>query len=358
MLTSALAIILVLGALIFFHELGHFLLARLFGIGVKTFSLGFGPKIWGFTAGKTQYRLSLVPLGGYVQLAGESQEDGIPEGFTEKECFMIRPPWQRMFVVGAGPIFNLVLAWLIYWGLFLSYGQMELIPKIGTIAENSPALSSGIKPGDLVLKINQKDITYWGELAETIRTSNGQSLALIIDRSGIKQSITVTPRLETRKNLFGEEVKTPMIGISPSGETVTIPLNFFSAGYIGLTQTKTVIALTIEGLIKLVERVLPLDTLGGPIMIAQLVSQQAERGLADVLALTALLSINLGLLNLLPIPVLDGGHLLFYTIETIFRRPLSQRWQQITIRIGLGFLLCLMALAVYNDLARIFTSSN
>jgi regulator of sigma E protease len=355
---STIAIVLVLGILIFFHELGHFLMARLMRIGVSTFSLGFGPKLWGFTSGKTQYRLSAVPLGGYVKLVGESRDTPVPEGFVEEESFILRPPWQRMIVVAAGPIFNFILAWMIYFGLFWAMGQAEILPTIGTIVDGSPAQEAGIRQGDRITDVGGSRIRNWTELATTIRTSEGEELRFTLERDGSRMTLEVKPRVDVQKNIFGEEIKVPLIGISPAGDMVYTPLGPFDAAGAGLVQTWELIKLTVQGIVKLVERIIPLDTIGGPIMIAQLVSEQAHRGLADVLALTALISINLGLLNLLPIPVLDGGHILFYAIESVTGRPLSEKWQQITIRIGLALLFALMALAVYNDLARVFTSPN
>ncbi|MFW6323512.1 MAG: RIP metalloprotease RseP [Desulfovibrionales bacterium] len=355
---SIIAIVLVLGLLIFFHELGHFLIARSFGMGVSKFSLGFGPKLWGFQPGKTEYRLSAIPLGGYVKLVGESKDAEIPENFTEEESFSGRPPWQRMLVVAAGPLFNFFLAWIIYWGLFWAMGQAHLLPEIGTVVEDSPAQAAGIQPGDRIVSIQGEEIASWDEMATIIRDSRGKPLTITLERDDSTKEVTATPRLESQENIFGEEVQLPLIGISPSGEQFFVSLGPLDSAAAGLSQTWHLTKLTVHGIVKLIERIIPLETIGGPIMIAQLVSQQAERGFADVLALTALISINLGLLNLLPIPVLDGGHILFYAIESITGRPLSEKWQQITIRIGLAILFALMALAIYNDLARLLTSSN
>jgi regulator of sigma E protease len=355
---SIISIALVLGLLIFFHELGHFLMARSMGIGVSTFSLGFGPRLWGFTAGKTQYRVSAIPLGGYVKLVGESRDAAVPEGYTEQESFMLRPPWQRMIVVAAGPVFNFVLAWLIYFGLFWAMGQALILPTIGTIVEGSPAQEAGIRQGDTIMAVNGRAIESWTELAQKIRASEGQELSFSLVRDGDRLTTAVKPRVEVQKNIFGEEIRVPLIGISPAGDMVYLPMGPIESAWAGLVQTWELIKLTVQGIVKLVSRIIPLETIGGPILIAQLVSEQAQRGIVDVLALTALISINLGLLNLLPIPVLDGGHLLFYAIESVTGRPLSEKWQQITIRLGLALLFALMALAVYNDLARVFTSPN
>ena len=354
MIQSALAIILVLGALIFFHELGHFLVARLMGIGVKAFSLGFGPRLWKKTWGQTEYRLSALPLGGYVQLVGEQADEELPEGFAGDQSFSLRPPWQRMCVVAAGPIFNFILAWFIYWGIFWAQGQIELLPRIGAAQPDSPALAAGIEANDLVTAVDGHAVIYWEDLAHAIQTSQGRPLRLTILRRQTIVDIRVTPHLQEQTNLFGEKKQIPMLGISAAGDTITLKLSPLKAAQAGITQTWVLSKLTFQGLVKLVERVVPLDNIGGPIMIAQMVSEQAHEGIINLLALTALISINLGLLNLLPIPILDGGHILFCAIEWIRGRPLDERLQNLTMRIGLALLLALMGLAIFNDILRQF----
>ncbi|RQD63125.1 MAG: RIP metalloprotease RseP [Desulfonatronovibrio sp. MSAO_Bac4] len=354
MFESAIAIILVLGLLIFFHELGHFLVARIFGIGVSVFSLGFGPKLLSFNYGKTEYRLSAVPLGGYVSLVGEADDADLPDKFTPEESFARRAPWQRILVVAAGPVFNFILAWFIYWGLFWAHGQMELIAEVGEVADNSPAYEAGIEPGDRVIAINGQDIKFWDEMVLFIQESKGEQLNIQVQRNSHPIDFIVNPEIVTRQNIFGEEIQTPQVGVIASGETVTIDLNPLSAAYEGAAQTWMLMKLTVQGIVKLIERIIPLDNIGGPIMIAQLVSEQTSEGLVNLLALTALISINLGLINLLPIPVLDGGHIIFYTAEMITGKPLNDRMRQIATRIGISLLLALMALAIFNDLWRIF----
>ncbi len=353
MIESVAAIVIVLGLLIFFHELGHFLVARIMGIGVSTFSLGFGPKLFAFVLGKTEYRLSAVPLGGYVHLVGESEEAKLPEGFTSRESFARRPPWQRILVVAAGPVFNFALAWFIYWGLFFAHGQTMLLPEIGQLADDGPAQEAGLQPGDRVLRVDNSEIRYWDELVMHIRDNRGEPIALQVQRNENIYEFTLTPQMAVQETIFGEEVKTPQIGIVASGETETISLGFFSSAREGLAQTWMLIRLTVEAIIKLIERIIPLETIGGPILIAQLVSEQTQEGLVNLLALTALISINLGLINLLPIPVLDGGHILFYSIEMIIRRPLNARMRQMATRIGILLILSLMAFAIINDILRL-----
>jgi regulator of sigma E protease len=351
---SVIAVIVVLGLLIFFHELGHFLVARLFKIGVSTFSLGFGPRLFGFGSGRTDYRVSAIPLGGYVQLVGEAPDAELPEGFSEKDSFSLRPVWHRIMVVAAGPVFNFVLAFLIYWGIFLAQGQMHLVPQIGEVSPDLPAQEAGLKSGDVVVEVNGQEVTYWEDLAAKIKDSAGEPLQLVVRRDGSLKDIRVTPELVQRKNIFGEEKEVSQIGITAAGERVYTPLSPGKSLISAAQQTWGLTVLTVKGIVKLIERVIPLDTIGGPIMIAQVVSQQAEQGLVNLLAVTALISINLGLLNLLPIPVLDGGHILFFAIEGVLRRPLDERLRAVATKIGLAFLIALMSLAIFNDLWRSF----
>ncbi|MCF8085490.1 MAG: RIP metalloprotease RseP [Desulfohalobiaceae bacterium] len=351
---SVVAIVLVLGALIFFHELGHFAVAKSMGIGVRTFALGFGKKVAGFTLGETEYRLCLVPLGGYVQLLGESPGEELSQEDEVRKSFSHRPPWQRMLVVGAGPVFNFLLALVIYAGIFLIVGQQMLAPTIGSVVEGAPAERAGLKPGDRIVSIQGEPIDYWHQLAEHIQGSEGKRLVLRVERDDSIRTIRVTPRMQTAKNIFGEEVKAARIGIQVAGDTIYRDLGPLEAVGAGIQRTWQVVKLTFLGLVKIIQQAVPLKSLGGPILIAQLVGEQAQQGLLDVLSLTALISVNLGILNLLPVPVLDGGHLLFFGLETVLGRPVDPKWREVAMRIGLSLLIALMILVIYNDLFRLF----
>lgn len=357
MLSSAIAIILVLGGLIFFHELGHFSVARAFGVGIRTFSLGFGPAIYKFKRGRTEYRLSAVPLGGYVSMVGESPDDDIDSlenrEFTEADSFIKRKPWQRMCIVAAGPIANLLLAFFIYWALFLANGQLQLLPEVGHIRPDSPAAVAGMETGDSVQSISGSKIQYWEDISKTISQNGGKELRIVINRNGKDLTLNVTPSLLSRKNIFGEDEKTYLIGIQAAGKTEQIELDFISCASAAVTQTWSMTVLTVEGFVKLIERVIPAETVGGPIMIAQLVSQQAEQGIFAVLGLAALISINLGVLNLLPIPVLDGGHIVMLVYEMIVGKPVPAKVMDYSMRAGIFLLLTLMVWATFNDVRRL-----
>ncbi len=353
---GALAVVVVLGALIFFHELGHFIVARLLGVGVTTFSLGFGPKLAAFTRGGTEYRLSAVPLGGYVAMVGEQPGQDLPQDFDESASFQHRPAWQRTLVVAAGPVFNFLLAWLIYFGLLWAQGQFILKPIVGEVMDGSPAMSAGLLTGDEVAAVDTAPIGSWDEMVKHIVGNKGGPMVFSVRRDGSLLDLTVTPEIKTRQNIFGEEVSVPMVGIGPKGEVLILEQNMGQALAGGLLDTWRGVSLMAQSVVKLVTGAVPLDQVGGPIMIAQLVSQQTKEGLASLLYLTAFISVNLGFLNLLPIPVLDGGHILFNALEIIMRRPVPERVQAVTMRIGMGLLLALMILATYNDIQRWLTS--
>lgn len=393
MLITIIAVSLVLGGLIFFHELGHFAVARSLGMGVSTFSLGFGPKILKRKWGKTEYALSLVPLGGYVALVGEQDDSELPEGFTQEESFSLRPAWQRLLVVAAGPVANMLLAWLLCWILAFGWGTPQLLPQVGGLVENGPAAKAGVQAGDTIVRIDGQPIVAWEDMTRAIARSNGQPLSVVLERphkaingeeagqgqagqpaapagtsgtdatsgqSGTPPSIMtveIRPEMSVRKTIFGEDEKAWLVGIRNTGAVRLVEHGFWGAAAAGASQASDMLALTWKSFVKLVERVVPLDQVGGPIMIMQMVSKQAHEGIAGLLALAALISINLGVLNLLPIPVLDGGQIVFCLWEMIFRRPVNARVQEYAMRAGLALLVALMLLATYNDLWRIVKSA-
>lgn len=357
MLITILAIIIVLGGLIFFHELGHFILARILGIGVSTFSLGFGPKILKHKRGKTEYAISLVPLGGYVALVGESDAADLPQGFTMAESFATRPAWQRLLIIAAGPVANILLAWLLCWTLAFCWGTPILQPIIGGVMPDSPAARAGLAAGDRIEAIDGKPIESWEEMSKAITQSNGNPMQIEVLRAINGQeeitNLTLTAEKSTRKTIFGEEETAWLIGVRAGNAVSTRPESFWDAAAAGLRQTWNMVSLTWQSFIKLAQRVVPLDQVGGPIMIAQMVGEQAHQGLPGLLALTALISVNLGILNLLPIPVLDGGQIVFCIYEMIFRRPLPIKAQEWATRAGLFLLIGLMVLATFNDVWRL-----
>lgn len=359
---GAVAVVLVLGGLIFFHELGHFLIARLFGMGVRTFSLGFGPRLFSRRVGKTDYCLSLIPLGGYVSLVGqggvEEELESDPDDdrvFGGREMFFNRPGWQRMLVIAAGPVANFILAWLIYWVLAFSQGASYLLPEVGSVIDGSPAATAGLMADDRILSIDGQPITQWSQLSQTVTTSNGAPLEIIVLRGNEQRTLRIEPQPAERTTIFGEKVQSWQVGVVASGKYGHTPLGFTESAVEGVKSTWNMIAFTVEGIAKLFQRVVPLDAVGGPILIAQAVGEQAEQGVVAVLMIAALISVNLGLLNLLPVPVLDGGHIVFLTLEMVFRRPVNEKVQEASARVGVALLVGLMLFATWNDIVRLLS---
>jgi regulator of sigma E protease len=355
MSVSIFALVVVLGVLIFFHELGHFLVARLLGVGVERFSLGFGPKIVGKTLGITEYRISAIPLGGYVKMIGEAPDSEldpseIPLSFTHKHVF------KRILIVAAGPFFNILLALIIFFGIFQFLGLLILKPVIGNVNQNTPAYSAGLKKGDHVISIDGKNVTSWEDMANAIIASKGRTLEMTVRREGALLTKNVTPEEKTFKNIFNEDRERYVIGVTASGEVFKKDLNFFQACSESIKQTYQITALTIKGVVKLLEGTVSPKTLGGPIMIAQMAGQQAKEGMVNLVFFIALISINLAILNFLPIPVLDGGHLLFFFIEAAIGHPVSLKVREVAQQAGIFVLILLMIYVFYNDIARILLS--
>ncbi len=354
-MNSILAFVIVLGILIFFHELGHFIVARLFGVGVEKFSLGFGPRILGRKSGITDYRISAIPLGGYVKMVGEE-----PDAELEPEqialSFTHKPVWQRFLIVAAGPFFNVLLAVLIFFVIFVFAGSYVLQPTVGQVGDGTPAAEAGIKAGDRIVAINGNPVESWDEMAQIISGSGGKPLHFVVKRDGEQFEADLAPRLTPTNNLFGEEIKRYVIGISAAGDVVSRKLGFFGSIGQSVVQTWRVTELTVVSIVKIFQGTVSTKTLGGPIMIAQMAGQQAREGIINLAFFTALISINLAILNILPIPVLDGGHLLFFLIEAVIGRPVNMRVREVAQQAGIFLLLLLMVYVFYNDITRIFFS--
>jgi regulator of sigma E protease len=435
--------VVALGILIFVHEFGHFIVARRLGIGVTKFSFGFGPKLFGFTRGETEYLVSAIPFGGYVKMVGEGDADEVsPE--DRARSFQHKPVRVRMAVVAAGPAGNLLFAVLAFWLFFvtgapalaprlavtpggpadkaglrsgdyvvsvgatpvkswddfdaalrgagvgkpvtvsvrrdgsslsfpvtpvLEEGQNPFgekvrgtgigatpvaLPRIGEVMPGSPASQAGLKKDDLVLSVDGEPVSTWEALAARIRKgSPDRPLSFRLRREGRELTVPVRPRLEGGTGAKGEKAPEPRVGIVGSPETIVIESGPLSSVWLALRRTWELIALTVMVVVKLLTRVVPAKTLGGPILIAQMAGDQARLGFGQFANFLGLLSVNLGILNLLPIPVLDGGHLLFFSIEGVLRRPVPERMRVYAQQVGLTLLLLLMALVFYNDLARL-----
>ncbi len=340
-----------LGLLIVFHEFGHFLLAKLSGVGVLTFSVGFGPKLWVKKRGETEYALSAFPLGGYVKMVGEDPDEEVRQEDIEKS-FAHKSLAKRIAIVIAGPAFNLLLALLLLIGVFTFYGVPVMSTQISGVEADSPAERAGIIKGDRIIAIDGKPVKDWEELSRAIKSSDGKALNLEIKRGAETVNLTVQPMKKENRNLFGERTEDWIIGI---GSRVSIEkgkpgLAVLRACY----QTYDYAKLTLLGLLKMVTGDVSPRNIGGPILIAQMAGQEAQEGLGSFLAFLAVLSINLGVLNLLPVPVLDGGHLFFFIIEAVIRKPVAVKYREMAQQVGICLLALLMIYAFYNDILRFF----
>ena len=430
-----------LAALIFVHELGHFLVARRCGVVVEKFSLGFGPKIFGKTVGETEYLISAIPLGGYVKMKGEE----LDEATNEEGSFSAALVQHRLAIAFAGPLFNMLFAVVIYIFVYM-VGVETLAPTVGTVKDMSPAQSAELQTGDQILAIQEKPIRFWSELQDRVHNSPGQTLDFQVKRqTGKILNISITPISEEIEDLLGDKKQVGLIGISPMVNTITYIKEGTAADRAGLQIDDRILAveetpifgwpdlrtaaidhpgeelifriqrggteilvpltpnlkkvedqsgkkveigeigigmsgqLVLEqyGLLgaflrsleetwrltyliavsvkKMIFGSIPADQIGGPILIFQIYGEQAEQGFNELIRLTALLSINLGLINLLPIPVLDGGHIFFFLIELIKGRPVSEKSRERAQQIGLFMLISLMVFAFYNDIMRFIT---
>ncbi len=352
MVTTIVSTVIVLGVLIFIHELGHFLAARKLGVTVLRFSLGFGPRVIGIQRGETDYCLSLVPLGGYVKMLGEDPEEVVPD-LERARSFSHQSVRKRLAIVLAGPFANVILGIVLFTVVFAVYGFPHLIPEVGTVTADSPAAQAGLLPKDRVLEINGRQLKAWDDLSETIQREGLQPLEIVVEREGRRLTFIVTPEIREVKNIFGENIQRPVIGITASGSFEVEKVHPFMAVFYSLKQTWTLTKLFFMTIVKLIQRVLPMETLGGPILIAQMAGQQAQEGLMNFLHFMGLISINLAVLNLLPIPVLDGGHVFFLTLEAVRRRPLSLRQLEMAQKVGMAVLIALMVFVFYNDIMRL-----
>ncbi len=354
MASSIVVAIVILGLLIFVHELGHFTVAKWCGVMVTRFSLGFGPRLLGWQRGETEYAICAVPLGGYVKMLGEDPEEDVP-AYDAARAFSEQPLARRAAIVVAGPLMNLVTAFVAFTIVFALYGAgtPSDAPKIGGVVDGMAAAKAGLQRGDTVLAVEGEAIGTWDELSQRVRASGGAALRLSIRRaSGEVEEVVVTPQQKPEKTAFGEEIgKAYLIGIERFVEVA--PVSLASAVGLGGYETYYWVKMTLISVIKIFEGAVSARDLGGPILIVQAAGQQAERGLDYLIRFIGLISVNLGVLNLLPVPVLDGGHLVFFGFEAFRGRPLALRQREVAQQVGLFLLLALMVFVFYNDISRL-----
>lgn len=343
--------LLALSFLIFFHELGHFLAARFFGVKVEVFSIGFGKKLIKKTYGNTEYALSLIPLGGYIKMKGYYRDDSLEQD-EQSDSYSSKTPLQRIVILLAGPFFNLFLPLLIYFGVF--YGQKDvLLPVVGEIQRDMPAFRSGLQTGDVIQAVNGKRVIAWNDVAEKILKSDSKVLLSVL-REGEKFDVEILPKSLDRQDIFGQIKKVFVIGIKPMGEIGSVHYGLLDAFVLAIKQTFKSAMLILEGVQKLLLGIVPTSEVGGVISIVQVMDKAHENGIFQFLALVALISVNLGVLNLLPIPALDGGHIILNLYELFFKKPLNPNALHYLTILGWSILLGLMLLGFYNDINRIF----
>ncbi len=352
----------VLTTVVFFHELGHFLVARWCGVKIKAFSIGFGPELIGFDDSQgTRWKISAIPLGGYVKFFGDEDAASTPDRATldaltdeeRSDTFFGKPVWQRAAIVAAGPIANFILAIVIFAGIFTIYGREVTTARIDQVVPGSVAERAGFKTGDLILSIDGSKIETFNDLQRIVSTSADRPLAVVIERGGQELTLAATPERREVTDRFGNVHRIGQLGLSrdASGANVTTErYGLPEAVLMGARETWFVIDRTFSYIGGIFAGRESTDELGGPIRVAQVSGQVATLGFVALINLAAVLSVSIGLLNLFPVPMLDGGHLVFYAIEAIRGRPLSPKAQDISFRIGLAAVLMLMLFTTWNDI--------
>jgi regulator of sigma E protease len=357
----------VLTLVVFFHELGHFLVARWNGVRVLVFSIGFGPELFGFNDRYgTRWKVSAIPLGGYVKFLGDENAASVPDQAAiaamseqeRRESFINQRVGPRAAIVVAGPLANLLLAIAIFAGLFMIYGKQSTSPRVDTVQPDSAAAAAGFQPGDLVLSIDGRSIESFADMQRIVSTNAGETLTIEVERGGARVTLKAVPALKEVKDSFGNVHRIGVLGISRSlapDDMKFQPVDPLKAVGLGVQETWFVIERTLSYIGGVFSGREAADQLGGPIRIAQVSGQVATAGIAALMHLAAVLSVSIGLLNLFPVPLLDGGHLLFYGIEAARGKPLSDRAQEVGFRIGLAIVVMLMIFATYNDIVHIAT---
>lgn len=355
---TVLAFLLIIGPLIFIHELGHYFAGRWFGVKAETFSIGFGRELFGWSDKRgTRWKVGWMPLGGYVRFKGDMNPASTPSdewlslpAEERAETFQAKALWQRFIIVAAGPVTNFLFAIVVYIALFGTYGQPRTPPVIAVIERGSAAEAAGLRPGDRIQAIDGRGIDRFEDIASYVSIRPGEAMVIDFERAGTVRELEITPRALELEDRFGNRARIGRLGVGPGGiEVVRLgPTEVVGAAFGQTIDTVRMMVVTIGQVIRGQRS---LEEMGGPLKIAQFSGQQATLGWLDFVLFMSLISINLGFINLLPIPLLDGGHLLFYAIEGVRRKPLKPAAQEWAFRTGLAVLLALMIFVTFNDLA-------
>ncbi|MES1975901.1 MAG: RIP metalloprotease RseP [Pseudomonadota bacterium] len=354
---TVLAFVLVIGPLVFFHELGHYLAGRLFGVKAEVFSIGFGNELFGITDKRgTRWKFSALPLGGYVRFAGDMNPASVPDAGwlmlppeERARTFPSKPVWQRAIIVAAGPVVNFILAVLILAGFALAYGDLRTPPVAGAIAPQSAAAKAGLQPGDRITALSGRSVETFGDMVHYIKIRAGQRVTIDFVRRGAAMSRDALIGTAVERDRFGNEYRVGRLGIT-NAEPILVDVSLLQAPVVALRQTGEIVETMVETIGQVITGRRSVKELGGPLSIAKVSGEQLSLGLPAFVWLIALVSINLGFINLLPVPMLDGGHLFFYMIEAVRRKPVEPQVQEWAFRGGLAALLALMLLVTFNDL--------
>lgn len=358
LLLTVIAFLLVLGPLVFVHEMGHYLVGRWFGVKADSFSIGFGKELFGWTDKRgTRWKVAMLPLGGYVQFAGDMDPasrpnpdwDKLPES-ERNGTFQSKTLWQRALIVFAGPAINFLFAGLILAGFALAYGKSETPAVIDQLLPDSPAVEAGLEPGDRIVAADGEPIEWFDELGRQVAHRPGERIDLTVERDGRPLDISMVIGTEIQRDRFGNEYRIGRLGVM-SAEPVMREVGLLEAPVVAAQRTGDIVSLMVSTLAQVVTGRRSVKELGGPLKIAQISGEQFIAGLDKFVFFIALISINLGFINLLPIPMLDGGHLLFYAIEAVRRKPADPVVQEWAFRSGLALVLALMLFVTFNDLA-------
>lgn len=356
-LLTVLAFVLVIGPLVFIHELGHYLAGRLFGVHAEAFAIGFGREVAGFTDRRgTRWKFGWMPLGGYVKFAGDMNPASQPDAAwlalppaERARTFQAKPVWQRAIIVAAGPAVNFVLAILILGGFAVAYGDARTPATVGLVEPGSAAASAGLRTGDRITALNGREVGYFEEVVGFVQIRPGERIRVDYVRDGGAASTEAVLGARRERDRFGNEYRFGRLGVGTPAPVIE-PVGLAEAPGVALRRTGDIVSLMVETLGQIISGRRPISELGGPLQIAKVAGEQFTLGPSAFVFLLALVSINLGFINLLPVPMLDGGHLLFYAIEAVRRRPLEPQVQEWAFRGGLAALLALMVLVTFNDL--------
>ncbi len=356
----------VLTIVVFFHELGHFMVGRWCGVTIKAFSIGFGPELFGFhDKHGTRWKFSAIPLGGYVKFQGDENAASVPDHEAmeklspeeRKKSLHTQPVWARSAIVAAGPIANFLLSIVIFAFLLFVYGKAITPARVDSVLPNSAAEAAGFQPGDIMVSINGSEVEAFSDVQRLVALSSDDVLDVTVDRGGSLVTLQTTPRKQEITDRFGNKQKIGVLGIRHAARPEDVVRKSYGAGealWGGVEETYFIIDRTLGYIGRIFVGKEDADQLGGPIRVAQVSGQVATLGIAALLNLAGMLSVSIGLINLFPIPMLDGGHLVFYAIEAVRGRPLSEKSQEFGFKIGMALVLSLMVFATFNDITHIF----